>query len=403
MWNVPGVVHWTGSASIWGSVIYRMENWFHGLGLNGLSGRLVASIALVAFIIVLAKSLFFISVSYSVVNETIVLRNDGVVEVVLGVLLDEGLNEIPLPVEPLATTIIVNASGSLIPPLYVNGTLYVPLEEPSEAEIRYIANVSITNGTIVFKVKPLGEAVLVVEPGVVLLSLPRNITGYRVGDGTLYIIFTGETKIRYTLLEAIAPPSPATTTPTTTPTITPTTPVQPTTVVTPTKTVRELTTETITESPTPTTSPPPETTTPTQTQPISTTPTATKTAPTTPVVTKRETQLDTLLVVAAITVVALVIVAEIVIVLRRRRAQSASEEPIVEEATRLDDTDYAILRQIQAMGGEVLQSQLQKVMGLPKTTLWRRIRKLETLGYVRIYREGKTNRVTLVRLPEELQ
>jgi uncharacterized membrane protein len=73
-------------------------------------------------------------------------------------------------------------------------------------------------------------------------------------------------------------------------------------------------------------------------------------------------------------------------------------EPIL---VTLDPTDILILRKLREAGGSMYQSELQKATGLPKTTVWRHVRKLAQLGYVRVEREGKYNRVILVKYPEE--
>ena len=68
-------------------------------------------------------------------------------------------------------------------------------------------------------------------------------------------------------------------------------------------------------------------------------------------------------------------------------------------ATELDDTDRLILGAIDEHGGSMLQSELLRETGLPKTTLWRHVRKLERLGYIKIVREGRANRLILLRKP----
>ena len=69
-----------------------------------------------------------------------------------------------------------------------------------------------------------------------------------------------------------------------------------------------------------------------------------------------------------------------------------------EEEVALSELDIAILRSIEKRGGAVLQSELQKDLpSVPRTTLWRHVKKLERLGYVRVEKVGQQNRVVLIK------
>ena len=57
---------------------------------------------------------------------------------------------------------------------------------------------------------------------------------------------------------------------------------------------------------------------------------------------------------------------------------------------KIDALDREILRVIERIGkGDASVSRIQELTGLPKTTLWRRLRKLVRLGYIEIYRVGR--------------
>lgn len=71
----------------------------------------------------------------------------------------------------------------------------------------------------------------------------------------------------------------------------------------------------------------------------------------------------------------------------------------LEEAGFLDETDHLILEALEEAGGEMYQSELMRRLGIPKTTLWRHIRRLEVLGYVEVLKEYRRNRIRLVRRP----
>uniref|UniRef100_A0A7C4FFT4 Winged helix-turn-helix transcriptional regulator n=1 Tax=Ignisphaera aggregans TaxID=334771 RepID=A0A7C4FFT4_9CREN len=69
-----------------------------------------------------------------------------------------------------------------------------------------------------------------------------------------------------------------------------------------------------------------------------------------------------------------------------------------EESEVLSELDIAILKSVEKKGGAALQSELQRDLhSVPRTTLWRHVRKLEKLGYVRIEKVGQQNRVVLVK------
>ena len=61
----------------------------------------------------------------------------------------------------------------------------------------------------------------------------------------------------------------------------------------------------------------------------------------------------------------------------------------------LSEEDKLILKAIERLGGEAFQSDIQRIVGLPSTTLWRRIRKLEKLGYVTIEKRYGRNYIVL--------
>ena len=61
----------------------------------------------------------------------------------------------------------------------------------------------------------------------------------------------------------------------------------------------------------------------------------------------------------------------------------------------LGHLDEAILKVLREKGGKMLQSELVSELGVPKTTLWRHVKKLEALGYVEVERIGRVNVVKL--------
>ncbi|MEM0027320.1 MAG: winged helix-turn-helix transcriptional regulator [Ignisphaera sp.] len=93
--------------------------------------------------------------------------------------------------------------------------------------------------------------------------------------------------------------------------------------------------------------------------------------------------------------VALGAAALFILYLYMSRARSRGER----ELELLSDIDLAILKSLEKRGGSALQSELQKDVPVPRTTLWRHVKKLEKLGYVRIEKVGLQNKVVLVKKP----
>ncbi|NPA96367.1 MAG: winged helix-turn-helix transcriptional regulator [Crenarchaeota archaeon] len=78
----------------------------------------------------------------------------------------------------------------------------------------------------------------------------------------------------------------------------------------------------------------------------------------------------------------------------RKRGGSGATAALSSELSPLDRDIISIIEQ---NGGSILQSELQKRLGVPKTTLWRHIRKLEKLGIVKVLKEGGYNKIVLER------
>lgn len=63
----------------------------------------------------------------------------------------------------------------------------------------------------------------------------------------------------------------------------------------------------------------------------------------------------------------------------------------------LSNVDITIIKILDAKGGSALQSELQSSINIPKTTLWRHIKRLEKLGIIRIEKVGLQNKITLIK------
>jgi uncharacterized membrane protein len=63
----------------------------------------------------------------------------------------------------------------------------------------------------------------------------------------------------------------------------------------------------------------------------------------------------------------------------------------------LNETDLAILAELERRGGSLERAALQAALNLPKTTLHRHLHKLARYGYVRLVQAGGGQRVELLR------
>jgi len=352
-----------------------------------VSGGSRATSALVALLVVSSIGLLLASPANAaqVTGERLVLASDGAARVVLEVQLDVGVNEVRLPAQPVPASIIVEFQGEVLPAIYepepAPGVLIIAVEAAGAATISYLAAVTVEDGVITLTYEPVtGEAELVVEPGIVLLSAPATAREYRVEGDRLIIVITGPETIRYTIsVEPQEEQPPATETQTQTGTTT------------------QAETQTQTETG------------------AAAGATTTTTTPETPADTAAPEEpaeggggglpLAALAALAAAAALALIAL----LAWRRRPGPKAAgappeaavegEEPVELSGEELDDVDRRIVEVLRGAGGELYQSEIQRLTGLPKTTVWRHIRKLSEMGVVEVVREGKANRVKLLRDP----
>lgn len=87
-------------------------------------------------------------------------------------------------------------------------------------------------------------------------------------------------------------------------------------------------------------------------------------------------------------VVIIIAIGAIVTILVALKMKGKSFEDLSEE-------DQEIIKAIEQLGGEAFQSDIQKLVNLPTTTLWRRIKKLEKLGYLRVEKRYGRNYIII--------
>lgn len=303
--------------------------------------KIIEKAALMILIILIVLSLLFVNKVSCKNNELVELRikNNGVAYVVIVGNVSVGLNSFTLPITPVVASIETYVNNELVPSIFFEDTIYVPSSSAGTATVMYLANTTISNGKISVKIITNDTVRLVVEPQVILLTMPEEILSAYVEDKTLIMMVKGPLIIDYTIT--------------------------------------------------------------TETEEMKTAETTGNETTTTTVLTKGIEEANKSINMNGITgqqaliaVTASVIgIAFLVLALKSR----IKEEKLEIELEELDDVDKTILKKLSELGGSVLQSELQRITGIPKATLWRHVVKLKKLGYIEISREGKANRLILKR------
>ncbi|RLG76659.1 MAG: hypothetical protein DRO23_00290 [Thermoprotei archaeon] len=70
---------------------------------------------------------------------------------------------------------------------------------------------------------------------------------------------------------------------------------------------------------------------------------------------------------------------------------------MLETAPLIDEKDRQILEVLRKLGGEAAQTTVVKYTGLPKSTISRKIKKLEKLGYIKVIKRGRVNILKIIK------
>ncbi len=134
------------------------------------------------------------------------IRNTGAVYVKIIGEVKEGLNEIFLPIKPVPISLEVYVNDTLIPSILINNSVYIPSSGKGFLTIEYVANTTTIDGKSVLEIISAQELTLIIEPGVILLSLPTNIVKTYYENSNLVIIFYGPTRLEYTITTVTTTP-----------------------------------------------------------------------------------------------------------------------------------------------------------------------------------------------------
>jgi len=243
------------------------------------------------------------------------------------------LGNYTLPAPPASDVAAFGPGGEPLPTWVLNGTLYI-LQGGDPAVAIYIPRFENASG--VYRVAlGYGDIVIQAPPGVMVESISPTPRDVKINKTGLYLYLTGPAAVTYYFFTVTVKP---TTTPTPTHTTTPQTP--------------------------------PTTSAPTTQQPSA--------APILP---------SEALVAAAVVAVG---AGAAVYLLRRGRGGGGG-------CGDLNETDLAILAELERRGGSLERAALQSALNLPKTTLHRHLHKLARYGFVRLVQAGGGQRVELLR------
>ncbi|RLF90713.1 transcriptional regulator, partial [Thermococci archaeon] len=80
-----------------------------------------------------------------------------------------------------------------------------------------------------------------------------------------------------------------------------------------------------------------------------------------------------------------------------RRKLSYFEDKIgkIAKQYNLNDDEIRAIKYLLDVGGRSSQADLRKALDLPKTTVWRMVRRLEQMGLIKVYKVGRENWVEL--------
>lgn len=355
----------------------------------------IAVIALISTLVILATNAHAYTVSY-----TYKLDSEGRASVTVMISGVEGTYTVYVKVDKSivpGSAVATNEVGNVLPVELVNGTMLAiyTANTSKDVVLTYTALVATEVADYIeIVVTPAGPAAVVLPKGAALLYFNGSAT-ISMYDDTITLTYGSGGTYLIQFLPPIATTTPTTTTPTvTTPTTTPMTPTT-TPITTP-----SLTTPMPTETTPTTTSPTLTTTTPTTTPTETATPTTTPTAPPSGVQNWG----------IYIAVVLVVIIAAVLIAVAKRRkggaASSGREIPPPTEGpggfivdSNVDERDIEILK---ALKDEKLTiSGLARKVGLSKSVIWRRVRKLADLGLINKVDEGGKTYLSLTKSGEE--
>nr|WP_287069867.1 winged helix-turn-helix transcriptional regulator [Pyrobaculum sp.] len=270
------------------------------------------------------------------------------------------LVNLTLPAPPLSAPLVYN-DNTPVPALWNGDVLTVPVLGNALITVKYVPRVAASDGVISFNVTE-GYYVIWAQGGVLLLPT-LTILNYTADKNAVVVVAKGPGTVAYTLQGREIPPTAAPPASTTTRPMTANT-----TTATAATTAQPAAAQTAA-----TTTPLPEEKQTAAAQPVAT---ATAAQPNTSTAPSAKTPVEIYLIAAAVAVVA----ALGAYVLTRRRGERAE----------LNETDRSVLEYVRRTGG-VYEAEISRALGLPRTTVFKAVRRLEREGLVEVEKRDGRN------------
>jgi len=277
------------------------------------------------------------------------MSNGSLVSMNVTTMQSVALLNVTLPVEPIGPTLTVqSANGTSVSAILIGNQLIIPAFGNGTFIIRYVPLITQTpSGYLAMNVSSPYVVNLFIGNGILLTHLPINliVNFTKVSNGIILQLAPGNYTIGF-ISET------------------------PTTGVTTTNTTTTIATTNTTTTSTQSTS-----------------------NQTSPKVTKTTSSIPQYVYYVVPTVIIAAIVLLIYMFIIRHRGPEVN--PIIVEG--LNPTDKEVIKALMEMGGEAYQADLQRKLNMPKATLWRAIRRLESAGYVQVIKEGRMNKIKLIK------
>ncbi|MGC9118268.1 MAG: winged helix-turn-helix transcriptional regulator [Thermoproteus sp.] len=298
----------------------------------------------------------------------VLLFANGSVLLVFNQTLAGSIYGLPLPSPPLSAPLVLN-NGTPVPAVLNGSTLEVPVLGKALITVEYVPRVSASGGVISFNVSE-GLYLIWAQGGVLLLPTVK-ILNYTKANGAVLLIAEGPGTIAYTIQGRRA--INATATASNTSTASAAMQTAKTTTSAANTTVAVSTAQTSTPAQTATSTP-----ATTSAGGPSGAESAGRTSSASPGVSPSNGGLPFVWILSAVAVAA--VVAVVVLASRRRAPQ-------------LNDTDRLVLSYLRKTGG-AYESDIARALGLPRTTVFKSVRRLEQTGLATVEKRDGKNFVT---------
>lgn len=119
------------------------------------------------------------------------IDSNGIVHVEMRGAVEEGINILECPVEPIVVTMEALLGREVIPMIYYNNNIIVVSNVSGLVTVSYIANVTVENGKVSFYYNSTREATLIISPNILLIPGNLTLIDASIKDNKLFMKFRG--------------------------------------------------------------------------------------------------------------------------------------------------------------------------------------------------------------------